>query len=83
MFLTENHVMKMGEWRFSYTMFLTSVIEVKCQLHAPVVSRQGKCPWYSFDRRLGGSQSQFGQRCKEKKSLPGMESQLSSPQLRH
>jgi hypothetical protein len=42
---------------------------------------QGKSPWYSLDRRLGGSQSHSGRGGEEKNSqhLPGIESSVIQP----
>jgi hypothetical protein len=50
-------------------------MEVSGQLHALPLYPQGKSPWYSLDRRLGGPQSQSGHGGKEKNSqpLPGLE----------
>jgi hypothetical protein len=42
-------------------------MQVSGQLHALAALPLGKNPWYPMDRRLGGSQSQFGCGGEEKK----------------
>jgi len=42
-------------------------MEVSGQLHAPVTSPPGKRLWYPLERRLGGTQSQYGCNGEEKK----------------
>jgi hypothetical protein len=43
-------------------------MEVSGQLHAPAALPQGKSPWYTLDRRLGGPQSRSGLGGEEKNS---------------
>jgi hypothetical protein len=43
-------------------------MEVSAQLHAPAAFSQGNSPWYSLDRKLGGSQSRSGRGGEEKNS---------------
>jgi hypothetical protein len=46
-------------------------MEVSGQLHAPALGvTQGKNPWYSLDRRLGGPQDRSGRGGEEKNSQP-------------
>jgi hypothetical protein len=45
-------------------------MEVSGQLYAPAAFRQGKSPWYTFDRRLGEPQSRSGRGGEEKNSQP-------------
>jgi hypothetical protein len=45
-------------------------MEMSGQLHASAALHQGKSPWYSFDRRLGGPQSRSGRGGEEKNSQP-------------
>jgi hypothetical protein len=35
-------------------------MEMSGQLHVPAALPQGKSPWYTLDRRLGGPQSRSG-----------------------
>jgi hypothetical protein len=50
-------------------------MEVSGQLHAPAALPQGKSPWYSLDRRLGGPQNRSGRDGEERNSQtpPGIE----------
>jgi hypothetical protein len=45
-------------------------MEVNGQLHAPATLPQGKSPFYTLDRRLGGPQSRSGRYGEEKNSQP-------------
>jgi hypothetical protein len=45
-------------------------VEVNGQRYAPAALSQGKSPWYSLDRRMGGLQSRSGRGGEEKKSQP-------------
>jgi hypothetical protein len=69
---TPRHEGMLGEWRYSSTHSLTSVLD-GCEWSA---SRPGRfthrknSPWYPLDRRLGGPQSQSGRGGEEKKSHP-------------
>jgi hypothetical protein len=55
-------------------------MEVSGQLHAPTALSQGKCPWYSVDRRLGGPQNRSGRGGEEKKfPSPRRESNTRTP----
>jgi hypothetical protein len=45
-------------------------MEVSGQLHAPATLPHGKSPWYTLDRRLGGSQSRYGRGGEEKNPQP-------------
>jgi hypothetical protein len=50
-------------------------MEVSGQLHAPAALPQGKSPWYSLDKRMGGPQSSSERGGEEKNSQtpPGIE----------
>jgi hypothetical protein len=45
-------------------------MEVSGQLHAPATLPQGKSPWYTLERRMGGTQSRSGRSGEEKNSQP-------------
>jgi len=45
-------------------------MEVSDELHASAALPEGKSPWYSLDRRLGGPQSRSGRGGEEKNSQP-------------
>jgi hypothetical protein len=64
----------MGKWRYSVTIFFTSVLYVSGQLHAPLYPR------HQLDRMLGGPQSRSGS-CEVQGNhlpLPGIEPRPSS-----
>jgi len=56
-------------------------MEISGQLYALATLPTWKSPWYPWDRRLGGPQSQYGCSSEEKKSLTLLEikPQSSSP----
>jgi len=54
-------------------------MEVSGQLHAPPLYFRGNSPRYLLDRRLGGSQNQFGRGGEEKNSLLLSKSKLGRP----
>jgi hypothetical protein len=54
-------------------------MKVYGQLHILTTLTPGKEKWYTLERKLGWPHSQHGCSGKEKKSLPGNETQSFSP----
>jgi hypothetical protein len=65
------HEQVLGEWRYSSTHSLTSVLDGgQWSTSRPGALPQGKNPWYPLDRRLGGPQSRSGRGGEDKNSQP-------------
>jgi hypothetical protein len=69
---TPHHEGILGEWRYSSTLSLTSVLEGgewSASCFWPLYS-QGKSPWHPLDRRLGGPQISYGRGGEKENSQP-------------
>jgi hypothetical protein len=75
---TEHHEAVLEEWRSRFTNSLTSVLDGRrwvVNITPRPLYPEGKSPWYSLDRRLGGLRSRSGHGGEETNSqpLPGLE----------
>jgi hypothetical protein len=53
--------------------FLTSALDGRGQLHAPAALSPGKSPWYTLDRRVGGTRAGPDMKKRNFLTLPGLE----------